>query len=37
LLGPDGKILNKPVAYTPDVDIYKEFLDCGLKKFKENK
>ncbi len=31
LLSPDGKqILNKPVGYTPDVDEYERFLQCGL-------
>ena len=33
LMGHDGKILNKPVAYTPDVEVYKAFLECGLKTF----
>jgi thiol:disulfide interchange protein DsbD len=31
LLSPDGKeILNKPVGYTPDVEDYEAFLQCGL-------
>jgi thiol:disulfide interchange protein len=33
LASPDGKVLNKPVAYTPDVEEYKEFLECGLERF----
>ena len=38
LMSPDGKVLNKPRAYTPDVEEYKKFLECGLEKFKkENK
>ncbi len=37
LLSPDQKILNKPHAYTPDVEEYKAFLECGLKKFNELK
>lgn len=35
LMSPDGKLLNKPVAYTPDVDKYKAFLECGLQNFKK--
>ncbi len=35
LLSPDQKVLNKPHAYTPDVEVYKAFLECGLEKFKE--
>ena len=34
LLSPDSKVLNAPVAYTPDLDKYKSFLQCGLDKFK---
>ncbi len=35
LLHPDGTILNKPVAYLPDVDKFKQFLECGLTRFEE--
>jgi thiol:disulfide interchange protein DsbD len=35
LTSPDGKILSKPVAYTPDVEQYRMFLQCGLDKFRE--
>ncbi len=35
LTSHDGKILTKPVAYTPDVEQYRQFLQCGLDKFKE--
>jgi len=35
LTSPEGKILTKPVAYTPDVEQYRQFLQCGLDKFKE--
>jgi len=35
LLSPDGKVLNKPVAYTPDKDEYQTFLECGLNQFKQ--
>lgn len=31
----DGLILNKPVAYTPDILEYKNFLSCGLQRFAE--
>ncbi len=38
LMDNDGKtLLNKPVAYTPDVAAYKSFLDCGLAAFKDKK
>ncbi|MEM9837301.1 MAG: thioredoxin family protein, partial [Bacteroidota bacterium] len=33
LVSPDGKTLNPPVAYTPDVDDYEAFLKCGLNSF----
>ena len=35
LLAPDGSLLNTPVAYTPDVDEYANFLKCGLDIFNE--
>lgn len=35
LISPDGQTLNPPVAYTPDVDEYQQFLDCGLSTFKQ--
>jgi thiol:disulfide interchange protein DsbD len=35
LLSPDGSLLNKPVAYTPDVDEYANFLKCGVEIFNE--
>ncbi len=37
LLSPDGTVLNHAVAYTPDVDEYANFLECGLNRFKELK
>ncbi len=38
LMDNDGvTLLNKPVAFTPDVAAYKSFLDCGLAAFKELK
>ncbi|TJY37830.1 protein-disulfide reductase DsbD family protein [Pontimicrobium aquaticum] len=37
LLNPDGtKILNQPVAYTPNEDEYARFLECGLNVFKNS-
>lgn len=35
LLSPDGIMLNKPTAYTPDPNEYAAFLECGLQRFKE--
>ena len=35
LMSPDGTLLNKPVPYTPDVDEYANFLECGLKIYDE--
>lgn len=35
LMTADGKVLNKPVAYTPDVNKFAEFLRCGTTQFKE--
>lgn len=38
LLSDDGKtILNKPVGYTPRVDEYALFLQCGLSNFNDEK
>lgn len=34
LLSPDGKVLNQPVAYTPNKNQYQSFLECGLEQFK---
>ena len=33
LLDPQGSMLNQPVPYTPDVEEYAAFLDCGLQQF----
>lgn len=33
LLSPDGKKLNNPVGYTPDITEYSEFLKCGVETF----
>jgi len=37
LLSPDGNLLNKPVGYTPDVNEYVNFLECGLNNYKNIK
>ena len=34
LMSPDGKVLNRPVGYTPDEEEYSAFLQCGLDAFK---
>ncbi|MEL7222369.1 MAG: thioredoxin family protein, partial [Bacteroidota bacterium] len=33
LITPDGKRLNPPVSYTPDVEEYADFLKCGLSNY----
>ena len=35
LVSPDGQTLNAPVAYTPDVEAYENFLACGLSTYRE--
>jgi thiol:disulfide interchange protein DsbD len=37
MLSPDGYLLGNPVGYTPSVDEYSDFLDCGLKAFRTEK
>jgi thiol:disulfide interchange protein DsbD len=37
MLSPDGHLLGNPVGYTPDVDEYKKYLECGLEAFKDMK
>jgi len=34
MLSPDGFLLGNPVGYTPDVEEYADFLDCGINAFK---
>jgi len=34
LVNTKEEVLNKPVGYTPDVDTYKAFLECGVTQFK---
>lgn len=33
LIAPDGTVLNEPKAYTPDVQQYTNFLQCGLDSY----
>ena len=35
LIGPDGRLLNQPVGYTPSVETFRDFLQCGLDAFKD--
>jgi len=35
LLSPDEHLLNTPVPYTPDVEEYAAWLQCGLKAFED--
>jgi thiol:disulfide interchange protein len=30
ILSPTGELMNEPVGYTPDIDRYRNWLDCGL-------
>jgi thiol:disulfide interchange protein len=34
ILSPDGKLLNTPVGYTPEIAEYDTWLQCGLDAFK---
>lgn len=34
MLSPEGKLLGNPVGYTPDVEEYEAFLDCGITAYK---
>ena len=35
LMTPEGQLLNNPVSYTPDKHEYAEFLECGLKNYRQ--
>ena len=37
LASPDEQVLNKPVAYTPDIKAYTDFLNCGIESFESLK
>jgi len=34
MLSPDGYLLGNPVGYTPDVEEYADFLDCGINAYR---
>ncbi|HET8964071.1 MAG TPA: cytochrome c biogenesis protein CcdA, partial [Chitinophagales bacterium] len=36
LISPDGKMLNQPSPYEPDVSKYADFLQCGLDAYLQN-
>ncbi|MCI5057416.1 MAG: thioredoxin family protein [Flavobacteriales bacterium] len=36
LMSPDEKLLNRPRGYTPEIDEYLGFLNCGLDAFKSS-
>lgn len=35
LLSPDQKVLNYPVGFTPEVEGFRSFLDCGLNAYQQ--
>ena len=35
MLSPDGYLLGNPVGYTPSVEEYAEFLECGIQAYRE--
>jgi len=37
LLSPDTLLLGNPVGYTPNIDTYVEYLNCGLETYKRIK
>ena len=37
MLSPEGELLGNPIAYTPDVIEYDNYLECGLDAFKRKK
>jgi thiol:disulfide interchange protein DsbD len=37
MLHPDGTLLGNPVGYTPNVEEYKSYLECGLGAFQDLK
>ena len=36
LVNTNEEVMNTPTAYTPDVDTYKAFLECGVSIFNQN-
>ena len=37
MLSPEGELLGNPVGYTPDVEEYEQFLDCGINAYQQGK
>ena len=37
ILSPDEQLMNHPVGYTPNVQTYKQWLECGITAFEKNK
>ncbi|MDZ4809442.1 MAG: thioredoxin family protein [Bacteroidota bacterium] len=37
ILSPDEQLMNHPVGYTPKEETYKQWLECGITAFKQNK
>ena len=37
MISPEGYLLGNPIGYTPDVNEYRDYLNCGLKAYKESK
>lgn len=37
MLSPDGELLANPVGYTPSVEEYEKYLDCGIETFEKQK
>lgn len=37
LLSPEGELLTNGVGYTPDIEEYKAFLECGLDAYEKSK
>ena len=36
IIGPDEKLMNLPVGYTPGIDDYASWLQCGLDAYKQH-
>ena len=37
VLSPDGKLITNPIGYTSDAETYKEWLNCGVRTYRDNK
>ncbi|HEX5026535.1 MAG TPA: thioredoxin family protein [Agriterribacter sp.] len=36
ILNHEGKLMTRPVGYTPDIEKYKDWLNCGFKAYSSN-